>query len=259
MTLRLTFRANAPAIGVLLGAGALATGAGLAVAGHEAALIAVGGSNLSMVLALSGASLMLLMSAIWCAQDTKVKKECYIPETEGPIQTAIKTLMVGAILYGGLCYGGLHHGVGTALALTNLTAEQSLLTQAGLIFAIAIVLSGRMFNIKKAHDMTTAEQVSVNNIAKQHHRKASTVPPVTLKEAFKEKWAYIMFNSFCISLIPTTVIVGPVLSLCMGSAAATTAEAISMEIIIAIGLPFALTMTVIAMKKGDINLVQATN
>ncbi|MBS0236379.1 MAG: hypothetical protein JSS50_03455 [Proteobacteria bacterium] len=250
MTLRLIFRAHAPAIGVLLGAGALATGAGLAIAGHEAALIAVGGSNLSMVLVLGGASLMLLMSAIWCAQYAKVKKECGHSDNETPLGMAVFLLLCSSIIGAGIYYGAIHHGVGAALALTNLTAEQSLLIQAGIAFAVSMVAFGLMYTSDTASKMTKCQQTQASAVAQRERR---SVAPVTLEQAFKADWMQIILNSFVSSIALTSALVGPVLSLYMGGAAATTAEAISMEVIISIGLPYAVFMTIVAMTAGDIN------
>ncbi|MBS0236096.1 MAG: hypothetical protein JSS50_02015 [Proteobacteria bacterium] len=254
MTLRLIFRAHAPAIGVLLGAGALATGAGLAIAGHEAALIAVGGSNLSMVLALSGASLMLLMSAIWIAQDTKVRKDCGHPGNNSPLGFAVFLFLCSSIIGAGIYYGAIHHGVGAALALTSLTAEQSLLTQAGIAFAVSMGAFGLMHTSDTASKMTKRQQTQASAVAQRERRPAvAPVAPVTLEQAFKADWMQIILKSFGFSIAPTSALVGPVLSLYMGGAAATTAEAISMEVIISIGLPYAVFMTILAMTAGDIN------
>ncbi|MBS0236361.1 MAG: hypothetical protein JSS50_03365 [Proteobacteria bacterium] len=250
MTLRLTFRANAPAIGVLFGAGALATGAGLAIAGHEAALIAVGGSNLSMVLALSGASLMLLMSPIWLAQVVKVRKECRYPIQDSPLGVAVFVLLCSSIICAGIYYGAIHHGVGAALALTSLTAEQSLLTQAGIAYAVAMVACGLLHTAVTASKTTKDLKAKANAVAQQQRQP---VTPVTLEQAFKANWMQIIGSNFVFSIAPTSALVGPVLSFYMGGAAATTAEAISMEVVISIGLPYAALMIIVAIVDGDIN------
>ncbi|MBS0235926.1 MAG: hypothetical protein JSS50_01150 [Proteobacteria bacterium] len=234
-------------IGIFLGAGTVATGAGLAIAGHEAALIPVVNSNLSMVLTIGGASLMALMTAVWFPQmgaydmEFGNKRKEFESRAKPPLFSNVIVLLGIASGITGIYYGGFHYALGDALSYTTLNASESLLAQAGIAWAASTAFFMLLISYMRADDlMQERNRPAQNQTSNTSSSQTTKIEVVTAGAVFKEEWGSILFMSSMASLVAAAITtVGPAFSLYMGSAATTATGAAYMEALISLSAPWA--------------------
>ncbi|MBS0236744.1 MAG: hypothetical protein JSS50_05360 [Proteobacteria bacterium] len=205
-----------PLVGITIGLGCVIIGSTLAIVKHELALVPIASSNLAMVLNIIGTTTMIFSGLLLSAGNTAVGKK---EKQEGSIRLGTFSTFIICVILTSVSYGALHLGVSAALH-SHLDDGYSLLTQSGISLVVGCC-AGLL--------LAAAVMSSEGSMSRAEKYRMGTI--ITAGSG---------------ALFAATTAVGPTITLYMGEAAASAAEAISMEILLALGIIITTTTAVLA-------------